>query len=172
MIKNISSTIFIWSLSNTASTVTISPAVRLPSHTINIDFKKGISKNVDTALPVHTPVIGKGTATKIYTPSIFFFSSLRINSGESFPSSLAPTTLSALLLNPLSTAFAREAKALYFFIQLSTGCKIKSKIGETIAEPVHASAKASKGCIPIVIAAGIAPLSSTIGIIAISIVVI
>lgn len=80
-------------------------------------------------------------------------------------------TFIALLLNPSSTACAKEAKSLYFFIQFNTGRNISKSIGETIAEPAHANANATKGCNPIVIAAGIAPLNSTIGIIEINTVV-
>jgi hypothetical protein len=93
-----------------------------------------------------------------------------ICSDDSEPS-LSPTTFIALLLNPLSTAFASDANALYFFIQLRTGRNMSNNIGETKAEPTQANAKDTHGEMPIVIAAGIAPLSSTIGIIEIKIVV-
>ena len=86
------------------------------------------------AVPVQTPVKGKGIATNKKTPTIFIISSVFFESAL-FAFFL---TLSALDWNKFSTAFASPLKNLIFFIALRIGIKIKSRIGATIIEPKKA----------------------------------
>ncbi len=106
----------------------------LPKLTASKDFQKPKPKNTATAVPVQTPVKGKGIATNKNTPTIFIISSVFLESAL-FAFFL---TLSAFDLNKLSTAFASPRKIFIFFIAFNIGIKIKSKIGATIIEPKKA----------------------------------
>ena len=50
---------------------TNNPATKFPAQTGKIDSLNFKPKNTAIAVPVHTPVIGKGIATKINTAKIF-----------------------------------------------------------------------------------------------------
>jgi len=135
-------------------------AVKSPTTTTSVAFKNGISKNAPIADPVQTPVIGTGKATKAYKPSIFLFSIW--DASNWFALSSTPF---ALDLKPSSMASTIALNTLNFFNQFIIGLNIARTIGLQIAEPKNANPNAAKTFIPIAIAIGIEPLTSTNGII-------
>ena len=138
----------------------ILPATRLPSamgNTLSLNF---IPKNTAMAVPVHTPVIGNGTATKINRLRIL----ISLASFSADPLADA-ATFSAFALNMLSIFSTKRFISFIFFNRLNIGISKKNSATLIAVEPRYATAAVSKRFKPnaSLIPIGIAPFNSISG---------